>query len=757
LATTPTDGLALKSDSGQNQFILYINSYHTDYPWSEDVGSGIREQLKADAPKANLLIEYMDTKQHTPEPLYPVLADLFERKYNTQQPAVIIVSDNNALNFICNYRQRLFPAVPVVFCGVNNFSDDLIQGQENITGVVEAASYRKTIELALNIHPDTTAIYSIAGSSATTRIIASELVPVAAEFANRVNFIQIHERSLAQFATELEKIPSTGIVLWLGLYRDTTGTSLSTQEAFDFIHAHTRQPIYTMWSHDLPYCIGGVLISGQEQGRQAAAMAARILNGALADSLPVIRVSPNVAMLNYDEMRRVGITMDAVPAEAVIINRPPPSFFVQYRYYIWTSFLTIVVLAALVVALSVINMLRQNALTALAKARNYIANIINSMPSVLISVDTDCNVTQWNKEAARITGVDANEALGQPVSRVFPRLAGETERIKEAIRTGQVSTDARHTSKENGETRYEDITIYPLITNGAEGAVILVDDVTEKVRIEELMIQGEKMLSVGGLAAGMAHEINNPLAGIMQAADVMNKRLTNHDIPANRQVAEAVGTTMDTISRFMEARGIPRMLSNIRSSGNRAAEIVANMLSFARKSNGTSTPHDLATLIDQTIDLAGTDYDLKKNFDFRKIRIIRAYAPDLPQVPCEAGKIQQVLLNILRNGAEAMQEKRYEGADREGPQFTICLNYEPENGMLCIKIADNGPGMDEAVRTRVFEPFFTTKPTNQGTGLGLSVSYFIVVENHGGRLMVESNPGAGATFIIHLPVHRSKG
>jgi PAS domain S-box-containing protein len=344
------------------------------------------------------------------------------------------------------------------------------------------------------------------------------------------------------------------------------------------------------------------------------------------------------------------------------------------------------------------------------------------MPSVLISVDTDCNVTQWNKEAARITGVDANEALGQPVSRVFPRLAGETERIKEAIRTRQTDADARHTSKENGETRYEDITIYPLKTNGAEGAVVRVDDVTEKVRIEELMIQGEKMLSVGGLAAGMAHEINNPLAGIMQTADVMNERLTNHAIPANRQAAEAVGTTMDTISRFMEARGIPRMLSNIRSSGNRAAEIVANMLSFARKSNGTSTPHDLATLIDQTIDIAGTDYDLKKNFDFRKIRIIRDYAPDLPQVPCDAGKIQQVLLNILRNGAEAMQEKKYEGASREGPQFTISLDYEADNGMLCIKIADNGPGMDEAVRTRVFEPFFTTKPTKQGTGLGLSIS-----------------------------------
>ncbi|BBO84818.1 hypothetical protein DSCO28_53840 [Desulfosarcina ovata subsp. sediminis] len=748
---------AQQPDQGRNQFILHLNAYHANYPWSEDVTTGIREQLRKDAPAADLSIEYMDTKHHPPESLFPILAELYTRKYTRKRPSVIIASDNNALDFLIAYRQRLFADIPAVFCGINNFSGDLIKGQKNITGVVEAASFRKTIQLALKLHPGTTAIYSVAGSAATTRMLVRELTPVAAEFSGRVDYIQIHDRSMAQFASELEKIPSTGIIIWLGLNRDATGTSLSTSEAFDFVHAHIDRPIYTMWSHDLPYCTGGVVISGQEQGRQAAAMAARILSGTSADSLPIIRESPNVPMFNYDEMQRHHIATEALPLDAVIINRPPPSFYVQYRYFIWTALGLIIALSFLVVALTVLYMLRQNALAALGKARNDIANIINSMPSILISVDSACTVTQWNNEAVRVTGVDAADALGRPLSRVFPRLTDEVERVREAMRTRQVCADPRRTRKEKGETRYEDVTIYPLLTNGAEGAVIRLDDVTERVRIEEMMVQSEKMLSVGGLAAGMAHEINNPLAGIMQTADVMSTRLTSPALPANRQAAEAAGTTIEAIGRFMESRSIPRMLKDIHTSGRRAAEIVANMLSFARKSNGAFTLHDLAALMDQTIDLAGTDYDLKKKFDFRRIRIVRDYATDLPQVPCESGKIQQVLLNVLRNGAEAMQIKWGEVADpgrQEGPRFTIRLTHERKSEMVRIDIADNGPGMNEAQRNRVFEPFFTTKPANQGTGLGLSVSYFIVTENHGGRMSVESDPGTGTTFHIHLPVNR---
>jgi signal transduction histidine kinase len=286
-----------------------------------------------------------------------------------------------------------------------------------------------------------------------------------------------------------------------------------------------------------------------------------------------------------------------------------------------------------------------------------------------------------------------------------------------------------------------------------EGAVIRIDDVTEQVRMEEMMVQSEKMLSVGGLAAGMAHEINNPLAGMIQTANVMGNRLTNIEIPASQSAALAVGTNIETIKAYMEKRGILPMIEAINVSGRRMAAIVDNMLSFARKSDARVSSHALADLLAKTIDLAATDYDLKRHYDFRQIEIREEYEDELSMVPCEGAKIQQVLLNIFSNGAQAMQEN-IKNKNGNRPRFILRLAREADTNMVRLEIGDNGPGMDEATQKRVFEPFFTTKPVGLGTGLGLSVSYFIITENHGGTMDVISEPGKGVTFIIRLPLDR---
>ncbi len=396
---------------------------------------------------------------------------------------------------------------------------------------------------------------------------------------------------------------------------------------------------------------------------------------------------------------------------------------------------------------------RKEAEQELHHLRNYLTNIIDSMPSTLIGVDADGKITQWNSEAQRVSGLPSTKVLGQPLEEMLPRLSSQLERIQHAIKTREAQMPPRKTYLKDGETYYEDITIYPLVANGVEGVVIRIDNVTEQVRIEELMIQSEKMLSVGGLAAGMAHEINNPLAGMMQTANVMNNRLSNLEMPANLHAAETVGVSMESIRAFMEARDIPRMLTAINESGQRVAEIIDNMLSFARRSDAAITSVNLTKLLDKTLELAATDYDLKKQYDFKTIKIVKEYADPLPYVPCEEGKIQQVFLNILRNGAQAMHNARESGKE---PCFILRTSHEKEADMIRVEIEDNGPGMDEVIRKRVFEPFFTTKPVGDGTGLGLSVSYFIIAENHGGTLDVVSKPNQGAKFIIRLPIKKMK-
>lgn len=378
----------------------------------------------------------------------------------------------------------------------------------------------------------------------------------------------------------------------------------------------------------------------------------------------------------------------------------------------------------------------------LRAAQRHIQSIVNSMPSVIVGLDRNGLINLWNKEAAQIFGIPQGNALGRGLE-IFP--AGLSF-MEEMFRSGAGSG---HKVKKNkvplelgGVRTYVDVTVYPLEDEG--GAVVRIDDVSDIVRLEETMVQSEKMLSLGGLAAGMAHEINNPLAGIVQNAQVLMQRLGS-ELPANLKAADECGTELAAVNCYLERRRILSMIGMILESGLRAARIVRNMLSFVHKSADEKRAEDLRDLMDQTLELAVNDYDLKKNYDFRKIEVLKEYDPNTPKVLCDASKVQQVFMNLLKNGAQAMAAVK----DR---QSRFVLRIAGEGDMVRVEVEDNGQGMDEGVRKRVFEPLFTTKPLGAGTGLGLSVSYFIVTEQHGGSMRVESVPGKMARFIMHFPV-----
>jgi PAS domain S-box-containing protein len=379
------------------------------------------------------------------------------------------------------------------------------------------------------------------------------------------------------------------------------------------------------------------------------------------------------------------------------------------------------------------------------RLRKYLQAIIDSMPSILVGVDQNRCVSFWNREAERTQGVSRNQALGQRPESLFPRLRNEMAEVERAMAENAVRKLERVPDWVERDLRYFDIVIYPIRVEGMAGAVIRLDDVTSRIRMEDMMVQTEKMLSIGGLAAGMAHEINNPLGGMVQSAQNILRRISP-DLPANRQAAADCGLTLDDIHDYLERRGILRFIEAIRESGERASKTVSDMLNFSRKSTSQKSAVHLAELLDRTVDLAAHDYDLKKKYDFRRIDIVREYMHELPPVWCTPTEIEQVILNLLRNAAQAMADSV---SAARSPRITLRLYRE--GNTACIEVIDNGPGMDEETRKRVFEPFFTTKDVGMGTGLGLSVSYFIITSNHGGTLSVVSCPGDGARFLIRLP------
>lgn len=377
--------------------------------------------------------------------------------------------------------------------------------------------------------------------------------------------------------------------------------------------------------------------------------------------------------------------------------------------------------------------------------KNYLANIVDSMPSMLVGIDSSDTVSEWNLQAEKVTGIPAQEARGRRIREVIPEFSYWIDSMKSEIRRRRTASVENALIEREGERYFYDMMGYPLISDGDEGAVIRIDDVTEKSRIRELMIQTEKMLSLGGLAAGMAHEINNPLGIITQAIHNIERRVSP-DLPANRKTAEEMHVSLDAIKGYFEKRQILQFMSSIREASSRAMRIINNMLRFSRRSETIMQKLSLESIIEQALELAGSDYILKKSYDFRDIKIIRDFAPDMPDVPIIPGEIEQVILNLLKNAAQAMVSNP---PDRM-PRITLRLRLKGKYALL--EVEDNGPGMDDNIRLRVFEPFFTTKAPDVGTGLGLSVSYMIITQNHKGLIEVKSIPGKGACFKIRLPL-----
>jgi len=383
----------------------------------------------------------------------------------------------------------------------------------------------------------------------------------------------------------------------------------------------------------------------------------------------------------------------------------------------------------------------------LRETQDYLNSIINSMPSVLIGITRQGYVTHWNTAASRATNIDSKDALGQHLFDIYPELPVDADIIHATIDKGVPQVKENIQQGEGSHTRHTDLTVYPLLSAEVTGAVIRLDDVTMRVRIENMMIQNEKMMSLGELAAGMAHEINNPLSAILHGIQNIYRR-TSPDLPKNHVIAQEQGISVEQVQNYLKARDIFKFLDGIREAGDRSARIVTNMLEFSRSNSRHHQITDINQLLNHSLELATNSFQLETPDGIEKLEIIREFDGDLPAVPCSAAEIQQVILNLLRNACQAMNNDDY-GAPLSP---TITLRAYKRQNSICIEVQDNGPGMNENVRRHIFEPFFTTKEVGQGTGLGLSVTYFIITEHHDGTIEVESQPGKGTTFIITLPL-----
>lgn len=342
-------------------------------------------------------------------------------------------------------------------------------------------------------------------------------------------------------------------------------------------------------------------------------------------------------------------------------------------------------------------------------------SIIESINVGLLAVDLEGRVTRLNSALEHILALTRDEAIGKHVEQLFSEdfadtlwqvLGNDRWRLKEIRNIYKI-----HTATRAGQTLVLNIAIAPLQDLQEQtGALVVVEDVTSRIRLEEQLQQREKLSSIGLLAAGVAHEVNTPLTGVSSYTQML-------------------------LGMLPEADPKHALLQKVRHQAERATDIVNNLLNFSRTGGATEFAEvEIHRVLDDTLQLL--EPQLRRN----QIEIVRAYQEDQALVFGNSGKLQQIFTNLLLNARDAIPN---------GGRIRISTT-SGDNDSLIIEIADNGIGIAADNVAKIYDPFYTTKGVGQGTGLGLAVSYGIIQE-HSGHITVESTPGRGTTFRITLP------
>ncbi len=334
--------------------VLVLNSYHQGLSWTDHLVQGIKSVLDTEAQPVELYLEYMDAKRVVPDAAYfERLYELYQQKYAAIPLAAIVVTDDEAFNFMVEYHERLFPEVPVVFCGVNLFEDTMLGGlRAYFTGVVMTVDIKATLDVALTQRPQTREILVI-NDGTTTGVAYSRLFhEVAASYANRVSFVYYENPDVSALEAALRALTEDDLVFLVLFNRDRAQHFYTYEEAIDLIYANTKAPIYGLWDSYLGRgLVGGKLTSAFLQGEAAAFKVQQLLAGASAADVPIAWESPNRYMFDYQQLQRFGIDMGTLPVNSEVINRPL-TFFEEHGEIIWPAAAVGLVLLGTIVAQS---------------------------------------------------------------------------------------------------------------------------------------------------------------------------------------------------------------------------------------------------------------------------------------------------------------------------------------------------------------------------------------------------------------------
>jgi len=776
--------------------VLVLNSYNMSYDWSENEMAGVRAGFAKTFQRSEMFVEYLDTKNFPAKKHFPRLADLLEAKYTNRPLDIIIAMDNAALEFASQYRQRISPGTPLVFCGINGYEPSMVAGQSSVTGVAESLDSVGTLGLALRLHPAVRDVIIIHDYTDTGLAMRREMEKTAAFYPD-IKLQYLDEMPLERAVEKLKSLSAGHLVLLLSYTVEKGGRTFSQSEAASLVSSASPVPVYSVHAAQLGNgVVGGVVMDGRIQGQKAAELAVRILGGELPEKLPVITGNLSRPMFDYQVLEKYGISPAKLPADTLLINTPSSTVAVN-KTAVWLggTFTLFSMIGLTLLALNirkrrrVEEMLRlkinqyqesqEELLVTEEMLRSQVDDYMESEDELqateeMLRVQIDDYVRSQDallatEEMLRVQ-LEAVEESSQKFKAVF-----EHSPITVALTTlpegafsdvNHAFTDMFGYSREEalGKTTLE-LGVWLHASDRDRFLQLLRDNGSVQNFEVEMCRKGGEAISV--LFSGVLIEISGKeflLGTLMDISE--QKRLQS--LLSQSQKMEVVGQLAGGVAhdfnnmlagimaaaellklRLADDEKDQKLLGTIISATTRSADLTRELLTFSRKGTATLSPVHINETIAAAMGL------LERTID-KQIQLVSRLEPVDPVVMGDQTQLQNALLNLGVNARDAMPHGgtlRYATTVRDLDE-AACRSVGVSltaGRYLEIAVSDTGSGMTKAVMEHIFEPFFTTKGVGKGTGLGLAAVYG-AIKNHRGEICVNSLPGQGSVFKIYLPL-----
>lgn len=405
---------SLGTQEGARKNVLYLNSYHNGYAWSDHIQEGIRQTLAESPYSIVFQVEYMDSKKFHYQDTVSTLYALYRDKFRNKKFDIIIASDNVAVDFLLQFGEELFPGVPIVFCGLNDVQPETLRatGRE-MTGVLENYDVAYNIELALRLNPQLRRMVIIGDDSVTGAAIRNQVLAQLGPFRDRLVVEEWSDYSLDQMLDWVRDQSPDTFFYFVPIYRDIDGQFYSAEELLEKVHAASRAPLYSNWAFLLGHgIVGGKLISGVRHGEMAARMALQVLSGIHASSIPIVEQADQAFMFDNNELQRLFISPSQLPPDRIIINEPS-RFYELNKQVFWTIIVSMVILSVTLVLL-VMNILEKRRVEGKIKDQlSFLRSLMDTIPIPIYSKDADGRVRECNVAFERFFGVDREALLGR--------------------------------------------------------------------------------------------------------------------------------------------------------------------------------------------------------------------------------------------------------------------------------------------------------------------------------------------------------